>query len=123
MSDGEQSGNTLYTARRGAQLSASTRQLRSRNAHASGDFDGDGSLAVSPGDGGAPVTYPLPEAPESARTDYGPGGYAAADPDGDGRDGILIATYEVATLIDGTRRTTVLRNGPATADGRRIPAK
>ncbi|SEC64022.1 hypothetical protein SAMN05216489_01240 [Streptomyces sp. 3213] len=52
----------------------------------------DGSLAVYPGDGGAPVTYRLPEAPEPARTDHGPGGYASADPDGDGRDGILVAT-------------------------------
>ena len=150
VNDGEQSGNTLYTARRGSRLSGSTRQLRSGNAHAFGDFDGDGrrdvavgdnggrndepgyetepaevdgSLAVYPGDGGAPVTYRLPEAPRSARTDYGPGGYMAADPDGDGRDGILVATYTGATLIDDTRRTTVLRNGPATADGRRIPAK
>ncbi|WP_262056862.1 FG-GAP repeat domain-containing protein [Streptomyces sp. STR69] len=46
-----------------------------------------------------------------------------ADPDGDGRDGILVATCEGATLVDGTRRTTVLRNGPATADGETIPAK
>ncbi|MFJ9242099.1 FG-GAP repeat domain-containing protein [Streptomyces sp. NPDC101776] len=150
VNDGEQSGNTLYTARPRAQLSASTRQLRKGNAHAFGDFDGDGqrdvavgddggrndepgyetepaevdgSLAVYPGDGGAPVTYRLPEAPRSARTDYGPGGYTAADPDGDGRDAVLVATYAGATLIDGTRRTAVLRNGPATADGRKIPAK
>ena len=150
VSDGEQSGNTLYTARRGAQLSATGRRLRSGNAHAFGDFDGDGqrdvavgddgsrndepgyetepagvdgSLAVYPGAGGAPVTYRLPEASGSARTGYGPGGYASADPDGDGRDGILVATYEGATLMDGTRRTTVLRNGPATANGRQIPAK
>ncbi|MET7485226.1 VCBS repeat-containing protein [Streptomyces sp. NPDC005538] len=150
VSDGEQSGNTLYTAHRGSQLSANGRELRRGNAHAFGDFDGDGqrdvavgddggrndepgyetepaevdgSLAVYPGDGGAAVTYRLPEASESLRTDYGPGGYTAADPDGDGRDGILVATYEGATLIDGTRRTTVLRNGPATASGKKIPAK
>jgi hypothetical protein len=124
--------------------------LRNGNAHAFGDFDGDGqrdvavgddgsrnaepgfetepaavdgSLAVHSGDGGAPVTYRLPGAPGSARTDYGPGGYLSADPDGDGRDGILVATYEGAALIDGTRRTTVLRDGPATAGGGRIPAK
>jgi hypothetical protein len=150
VSDGEQSGNTFYTAHRGSQLSATGRQLRSGNAHAFGDFDGDGqrdvavgddgsrndepgyetepadvdgSLAVYPGAGGAPVAYRLPEAPKSARTDYGPGGYMSADPDGDGRDGILVATYEGATLIDGTRRTTVLRDGPAAEDGKKIPAK
>lgn len=149
-SDGEQSGNTLYTAHRGSQLSASEKQLRKGNAHAFGDFDGDGqrdvavgddgsrndepgyetepadvdgSLAMYPGDGSAPVTYRLPEAPKSARTDYGPGGYLSADPDGDGRDGILVATYEGATLIDGTRRTTVLRNGLAAEAGKKIPAK
>ncbi|WP_369191459.1 FG-GAP repeat domain-containing protein [Streptomyces sp. R08] len=150
VSDGEQSGNTLYTARKGAQLSAHGQDLRSGNAHAFGDFDGDGrrdvavgddgsrndepgyetestdvdgSLAVYPGAGDSPVTYRLPEAPKSARTQYGPGGYVSADPDGDGRDGILIATYEGATLIDGTRRTTVLREGPAAEDGTKIPAK
>lgn len=47
----------------------------------------------------------------------------SADPDGDGRDGVLVATYEGATLIDGTRRTTVLRDGPAVVDGKEIPAK
>ncbi|MGQ4431796.1 MULTISPECIES: hypothetical protein [unclassified Streptomyces] len=47
----------------------------------------------------------------------------AADPDGDGRDGILVATYEGAALLDGTRRTTVLREGPAAEDGTKIPAK
>ncbi|MER7639853.1 hypothetical protein [Streptomyces sp. NPDC126522] len=150
VSDGEQSGSTLYTARKGAQLSAQGKELRSGNAHAFGDFDGDGrrdvavgddgsrndepgyeteptdvdgSLAVYPGAGGNPVTYRLPEAPKSARTQYGPGGYVSADPDGDGRDGILVATYEGATLIDGTRRTTVLREGPAAEDGAKIPAK
>ena len=150
VSDGEQSANTLYTARRGSQLSSTGRQLRSGNAHAFGDFDGDGqrdvavgddgsrndepgyetepadvdgSLAVYPGAGGAPVTYRLPEAPQSARTDDGPGGYVSADPDGDGRDGILVSTYEGAALIDGTRRTTVLRTGPAEEGGKKIPAK
>ncbi|MGP3984485.1 hypothetical protein [Streptomyces sp. KR80] len=150
MSDGEQSGNTLYPARRGTGLSANGRRLRLGNAHAFGDFDGDGlrdvavgddggrndepgyeteapdvdgSLAVYPGSGGAPVTYRLPEVPKGAGTDYGPGGFVAADPDGDGRDGILVATYEGATLIDGDERTPVLREGPARADGRKTPAK
>ncbi|MFE2884375.1 FG-GAP repeat domain-containing protein [Streptomyces sp. NPDC059272] len=150
VSDGEQSGNTLYTARKGSRLSTQGTELRSGNAHAFGDFDGDGrrdvavgddgsrndepgyetepadvdgSLAVYPGAGGGPVTYRLPEAPKSARTQYGPGDYVSADPDGDGRDGILVATYEGATLIDGTRRTTVLREGPAAEDGTKVPAK
>ncbi|NSL43871.1 hypothetical protein [Streptomyces sp. 8P21H-1] len=149
-SDGEQSGNLLYPARVGAPLSGESTRLRAGNAHAFGDFDGDGrrdvavgddgarnnepgyeteapevdgSLTVYPGDGGEPVTHRLPEVPEDVNTYYGPGGFAAADPDGDGRDGILVATYEGATLIDGDRRTAVLRRGPAKADGRRTPAR
>jgi hypothetical protein len=143
ISDGEQSGNILYSARRGNGLSANGRKLRAGNAHAFGDFDGDGlrdvavgddgghnnepgadttssdvvgSLDVYPGSGGAPVKYRLPEVPEGAGTDYGPGGYVAADPDGDGRDGVLVATYEGATLIDGDKRTPIQRTvqkGPA----------
>ncbi|MFE9646767.1 FG-GAP repeat domain-containing protein [Streptomyces sp. NPDC006365] len=148
--DGEQAANTLYPARSGEGLSANGRQLRLGSAHAFGDFDGDGqrdvaigddggrndepgyeteapevdgSLAVYPGSGGAPVTHRLPEAPEGAKTDYGPGGFAAADPDGDGSDGILVATYEGATLIDGDKRTPVLREGPAKADGKKTSAR
>ncbi|BBC36656.1 FG-GAP repeat protein [Streptomyces graminofaciens] len=143
LNDGEQSGNILYPARPGSGLSANGKQLRAGNSHAFGDFDGDGlrdvavgddgghndepdsdttspevvgSLDVYPGSGGEPVKYPLPEVPEGAGTDYGPGGFVAADPDGDGRDGILVATYEGATLIDGDKRTPVQRNvrkGPA----------
>ncbi|MFH8462980.1 FG-GAP repeat domain-containing protein [Streptomyces sp. NPDC017991] len=150
LSDGEQSGNTLYAARRGAPLAGGGKRLRLGNAHAFGDFDGDGerdvaigddggrndepgfetqapevsgSLAVYPGSGAAPETRRLPEAPKDLSTYYGPGGFAAADPDGDGRDGVLVATYEGATLIDGDRRVPVLRQGPAKADGRKTPAK
>lgn len=140
--DGEQSGNLLYPARRGTGLSAVSKQLREGNAHAFGDFDGDGKRDVAVGDDGgrndepgyeteshevdgslavyphrgAPVTHRLPAAPEGAATDYGPGGFAAADPDGDGRDGVLVATYEGATLIDGDRRIALgrnVKNGPA----------
>ncbi|MDI3417704.1 VCBS repeat-containing protein [Streptomyces luteolus] len=149
-SDGEQSQNTLYRAREGGGLEARGEKLRVGSAHAFGDFDGDGvrdvaigddggrnnepyagteapdvagSLAVYPGKGGAPVTHRLPKVPESGGTDYGPGGFVAADPDGDGRDGILVATYEGATLIDGDRRTAVLREGPAVSGGEKTPAK
>ncbi|QKV96053.1 hypothetical protein HUT19_33570 [Streptomyces sp. NA02950] len=149
-SDGEQSGNTLYPARHGTGLSAKGTKLRRGNAHAFGDFDGDklrdvavgddggrndepgneteapdvdGSLAVYPGKGGAPVTYRLPAVPKEAGNDYGPGGFVAADPDGDGRDGILVATYDGATLLDGDQRTAVLRQGPAKVDGKKTPEK
>ncbi|MFG2196724.1 FG-GAP repeat domain-containing protein [Streptomyces sp. NPDC048639] len=149
-SDGEQSGNTLYPARRGSGPSPNGKRLRPGNAHAFGDFDGDelrdvavgddgsrndepgyeteapdvdGSLSVYPGGGGKPFTHRLPDVPKGAGNDYGPGRFAAADPDGDGRDGILVATYKGATLIDGDKRTTVLREGPAKAGGKKTAAK
>ncbi|MFF3446702.1 FG-GAP repeat domain-containing protein [Streptomyces sp. NPDC002667] len=148
--DGEQSGNTLFVAHRGTGLAAPGTVLRGGNAHAFGDFDGDGvrdvvvgddrsrnnedgpgtepgegdgSLTVYPGSGTPPVVHRRPDVPEGLGTDYGPGGFTAADPDGDGRDGILVATYQGATLIDGDRRTTVLRQGPATVGGEHTPAK
>jgi hypothetical protein len=149
VSDGEQSGNTLYPARRGTGLSAEGKRLRAGNAHAFGDFDGDaardvaigddgsrndepgnetepsdvsGSLTVYPGSGGAPVGHRSPVVPKGEGYEAA-GGYTAADPDGDGRDGILVATYEGATFVDGDRRTTVPRKGPAKADGRKVPVK
>ncbi|MDI3387600.1 VCBS repeat-containing protein [Streptomyces sp. B-S-A8] len=149
-SDGEQSQNTLYRAREGSPLTARGEELRAGSAHAFGDFDGDGvrdvaigddggrnnepgyeseapdvdgSLAVYPGKGGAPVTHRLPEPPKGRSTDYGPGGFVTADPDGDGRDAILVATYEGATLIEGDRRTPVLREGPEVSGGEKTSAK
>ncbi|WP_327189208.1 FG-GAP and VCBS repeat-containing protein [Streptomyces xinghaiensis] len=143
--DGEQVGGLFYTARRGSGLAASGEEVRKGNAVAFGDFDGDGlrdlavgddggrndepgyrteapevhaSLAVHPGTGGSPRTVKLPE----TRKPYGPGGYSAADPDGDGRDALLVATDDGALLIDlldgeGDRRTEVLRRGPARVPG------
>ncbi|MFF9158441.1 hypothetical protein ACF1AB_40160 [Streptomyces sp. NPDC014846] len=149
--DGEQSGNTLLVAHPGTGLASPGTALRQGNAHAFGDFDGDGtrdvavgddhsrndedepgtepadvqgSLTVYPGSGAPPVVHRLPNTPDGPDTGYSPGGFTAADPDGDGRDAILAATYQGATLIDGDRRTNVLRQGPATtADGRHTPAK
>ncbi|MBV1938988.1 VCBS repeat-containing protein [Streptomyces sp. BV286] len=149
-SDGEQSRNTYYPARRGAALAGKGKELRLGNAHAFGDFDGDGqrdvaigddrsrnnepgyeteapevdgTLTVHPGSGAAPDTYRLPDVPKGRSNYYGPGGIVAADPDGDGRDGILVATYVGATFIDGERRTPVLRQGAARTENRKTPAK
>ncbi|MBO1335619.1 VCBS repeat-containing protein [Streptomyces sp. VRA16 Mangrove soil] len=139
-SDGEQEDGIWYADVR----TGRGRTLRKGNAHAFGDFDGDGvrdlaigddggrndepgyeteapdvdgSLAVYPGDGGAPVPYRLP-APGPAR-----GSFRAADPDGDGRDGLLVTggTGGV-TLIDGETRTRTGRQGPARWAGKKVPA-
>uniref|UniRef100_UPI0015F0E3AC hypothetical protein n=1 Tax=Streptomyces phytophilus TaxID=722715 RepID=UPI0015F0E3AC len=152
INDGEQGMNTLYPASPGTGLSGEVRELTAGSAYAFGDFDGDGERDVAvgddggrnnepgyeteapevdgkatlyPGDGGEPVVLDLPE-PDTADESsyYGPGGFAAADPDGDGRDALLVSTYDDATLIDGGERTSVLREGPArTPDGKRTPAK
>jgi hypothetical protein len=150
VSDGEQSSNILYPARRGTGLSADGRQLRVGNAHAFGDFDGDGqrdvaigdngsrndepgyeteapevdgSLAVYPGSGSRPVTHRLPDDAKDADGQWARGEFVAADPDGDGRDGILVATSTGATLIDGNERIPVLREGPASLNGEKTQAK
>ncbi|MFW6721386.1 FG-GAP repeat domain-containing protein [Streptomyces sp. MAR4 CNY-716] len=152
VSDGEQGANTLYPASPGTGLSGEVRELTAGSAYAFGDFDGDGRRDVAvgddggrnnepgyeteapevdgkatlyPGDGGEPVVLDLPEPPAGEEGSYyGPGGFAAADPDGDGRDGLLVSTYDGATLIDGDERTAVLREGPArTPDGERTPAE
>ncbi|GAA3117947.1 hypothetical protein ACFQ0X_11720 [Streptomyces rectiviolaceus] len=144
--DGEQTAGVLYPARTGSGLSRTSVELREGNAVAFGDYDGDGardlaigdngsrnnepdtgekpetafSLAVYPGKGGDPVTYKIPK---SRNSYYGPGDYASADPDGDGKDGILVATDEGALLIEGEKRTKILREGPARAGGKKTPAR
>lgn len=154
--DGDQSAATLYPARRGAGLAREGKRLREGNAVAFGDFDGDGdrdvaigddgsrndepgyeteepevdgSLSVHPGNGSTPRTYRIPG---SENGDYGPGGYSAADPDGDGRDAIVVSTDDGALLIDigpaggsgddasAERRVTVSRTVPARVDGRKV---
>ncbi|MEV8017219.1 VCBS repeat-containing protein [Streptomyces sp. NPDC086554] len=145
--DGEQTGGILYPAAAGSGLSRTPVELRDGNAVAFGDYDGDGvrdlaigdngsrnnepgtgeepevaaSLAVYPGKGGDPVTHKIPK---STNSYYGPGDYTSADPDGDGKDGILVATDDGALLIDGERdRTEVLREGPARVKGKKTPAR
>ncbi|MFI8873245.1 FG-GAP repeat domain-containing protein [Streptomyces sp. NPDC055243] len=149
--DGEQTGGVLYRARTGSGLSRTSVELRDGNAVAWGDYDGDGardvaigdngsrnnepdtgeapevvfSLAIYPGTGGAPATHKIPPSKNSSY--YGPGGYNSADPDGDGKDGLVVATDEGALLIElpaeGEKRTKILRERPARADGKKIPAR
>ncbi|MCX4670664.1 VCBS repeat-containing protein [Streptomyces sp. NBC_01381] len=146
--DGEQSAGVLYPARNGSGLSRTPVELREGNSVAFGDYDGDGardlaigddgsrndepgagveepevahSYAVYPGKGGAPIAYKLPK----SRSPYeGPHDYTSADPDGDGKDGLFIATADGALLMEGEGdRTKVLRVGPARANGKKIPTK
>lgn len=144
--DGEQTGGVLYPASTGSGLSRTSVELREGNAVAWGDYDGDGArdvaigddgsrnnepdteeepevvgtLAVYPGKGGDPITHKIPR---STNSYYGPGGYASADPDGDGRDGILVATDKDALLIEGKKRTKILREGPASVAGKKTPPR
>ncbi|MGW6056007.1 FG-GAP repeat domain-containing protein [Streptomyces sp. NPDC055189] len=145
--DGEQTAGVLYPARPGSGLSRTPTALRKGNAVAFGDYDGDGardlaigdngsrnnepdteeepetvfSLAVYPGKGGEPITHKFPESRENSY--YGPGDYTSADPDGDGRDAVVVATDDGALLIDGEQRTEVSREGPSRMQGKKIPAR
>ncbi|MEU6767028.1 VCBS repeat-containing protein [Streptomyces sp. NPDC046853] len=146
--DGEQTGGVLYPARTGSGLSRTPVELREGNAVAFGDYDGDGtrdlaigdngsrnnepdteeepetvfSLAIYPGKGGDPITHKIPESRENSY--YGPGDYTSADPDGDGRDAVVVATDDGALLIDGgKKRTVVLREGPPRLEGKKIRAR
>ncbi len=144
--DGEQTAATLHPARVGSGPDREGVRLRRGNAVAFGDFDGDGardvaigddgsrndepgyeseapevdgSFTIHPGDGGAPRTYRIPR----GENPYGSGGYHAADPDGDGRDALVVGTDGGALLIDtgaggaGGARTELSRTVPARVDG------
>ncbi|MEB8343086.1 FG-GAP repeat domain-containing protein [Streptomyces endophyticus] len=133
--DGEQAHNMLYTA----PATGKGRELVAGSAHAFGDFDGDGrrdvvvgdngsrndepgagteepevdhAMTMYPGDGGAPVRRELPRPGQKGfRAALV---YAAADPDGDGRDGVLVATEHGVALLNGTDEVVELdREGPA----------
>ncbi|MEV8315869.1 VCBS repeat-containing protein [Streptomyces sp. NPDC059900] len=146
--DGGQTAGVLYPAHTGSGLSRTSVALREGNAVAFGDYDGDGardlaigdngsrnnepdteeepetvfSLAIYPGKGGDPVTHKIPESRDNSY--YGPGDYTSADPDGDGRDALVVATDNGALLIDGgKKRTVVLREGPSRLDGKKIRAR
>ncbi|MFE0103324.1 hypothetical protein [Streptomyces sp. NPDC059009] len=134
-------------------IAAAGRPVRAGNAFAFGDFDGDGardlavgdsgsrndepgyeteppdvdgSYAVYSGKGGAPAVQRLPKSGESGQSTTSSRAFFAADPDGDGKDGLLVAGPEqvpTAVLLDGDKESARLtRSGPATLDGARIPA-
>ena len=133
----------LFAAGNG-KIADKARTVRAGNAYAFGDFDGDDkrdfavgddgfrpsepggdtplpdvddSYAVYSGKGGAPRSYPLPDGGPSQK-------FFAADPDGDGKDGLLVAGVDVSgpiVLFDGEREAARLsRSGPASVEGRHI---
>ncbi|MGH4029723.1 hypothetical protein ACQB60_12380 [Actinomycetota bacterium Odt1-20B] len=135
-------------------IAATGRPVRAGNAFAFGDFDGDGArdlavgdsgsrndepgyeteppevdgaYAVYSGEGGAPAAHRLPKTSgETGLSTTSTRAFFAADPDGDGKDGLLVAGPEqvpTAVLLDGDKESARLtRSGPATLDGARIPA-
>ncbi|MEU2563327.1 FG-GAP repeat protein [Streptomyces longispororuber] len=136
--DGEQSDGVYYAPGKGG-IAATGRPVRAGNAIAFGDFDGDGRRDLAVGDDGSrnnePGATTEPPAVDgsyavyagdgSVRTHRLPashrGRFAAVDPDGDGRDGLLVARSDAAVLLDGSRVTGRLsRRPPARVDGRAI---
>ncbi|MHB9758208.1 hypothetical protein ACYBSK_27830 [Streptomyces sp. BYX5S] len=147
--DGEQAHNTLYAS----PATGRGRELVAGSAHAFGDFDGDGrrdvvvgddgsrndepgaddedpgvrgAMTMYPGDGGAPVRWELPEASKRRQGFQTRLVYAAGDPDGDGRDGVLVPTDHGVALLDGAdgveefargKRGRALPYGSADFDG------
>ncbi|GHE81877.1 histidine kinase [Streptomyces longispororuber] len=136
--DGEQSDGVYYAPGKGG-IAATGRPVRAGNAFTFGDFDGDGRRDLAVGDDGSrnnepgagtepPAvdgSYAVYAGDGSVRTHRLPASYrgrfAAADPDGDGRDGLLVARPDAAVLLDGSRVTGRLsRRPPARVDGRAI---
>ncbi|MFD7296227.1 FG-GAP repeat domain-containing protein [Streptomyces sp. NPDC059897] len=143
--DGEQAHNTLYTA---PARGGSGRELVAGSAQAFGDFDGDGrrdvvvgdngsrnnepgagaeapevhrAMTMYPGDGGAPVRRELPEASGHRQGFQTPLVYAAGDPDGDGRDGVLVPTDRGVALLDGADEVVEFdRRGPERVRGKKL---
>ncbi|WP_431034723.1 hypothetical protein ACQYWQ_13300 [Streptomyces sp. P6-2-1] len=147
--DGEQTAGTLYRGGPGKALFAGGgERTRKGNAYTFGDFDGDhvwdlaigddgsrndepgyeteapgteGSYAIYPGRG-PKTTHQLPKngtnLTATLRT------FLAADPDGDGKDALLLDTREGPALADpATDRPHALtpRTGPAAYNGEKTP--
>ncbi|MFI5658989.1 FG-GAP repeat domain-containing protein [Streptomyces sp. NPDC051684] len=75
-----------------------------------------GALTMYPGDGGAPVRRELPTSSRHRQGFQTTLVYAAGDPDGDGRDGVLVPTDHGVALLNGTDEVVELDpQGPAHA--------
>ncbi|WP_435192607.1 FG-GAP repeat domain-containing protein [Streptomyces sp. NRRL F-5630] len=146
--DGEQTAGTLYRGGPGKALFAGGgERTRKGNAYTFGDFDGDGvwdlatgddgsrndepghgteapgtegSYAIHPGEGPT-TTHRLPKngtgVSATLRT------FLAADPDGDGKDVLLLDAPDGPVLADpvsGEPRPVARRSGPADHDGKKI---
>ncbi|MGW5863485.1 FG-GAP repeat domain-containing protein [Streptomyces sp. NPDC055239] len=113
-SDGGQTNGLLYPARTGSGLSRTPVELREGEAVAFGDYDGDGTRDLAIGDNGSRNDEPDTE--EEPETVFSLAVYS-------GKDGILVTTDDGALLIEGEKRTKILREGPARANGKKTPAR